>query len=357
MAYRPRTKLKLARKAAQQFAAEVDGNKPLAAQAGDRKVLTPPEFSYFEPWSVQFLEFSREGPRAASIEGIEDERADTIRKAVVTMPVGDVEVLSNAWQSVYYVARVASEKETGDQFRDKFVQSIVDDEAPFGAPSKLVFARPEPRAWTLECLDRSRLDAAVSALRDAAAVSVRVGSRGVRAELPTGSKGTAVLAAPRIAGWTCNGRPAENHLGLVAVPLDGRTTTVTCTFRPPGLVAGLGLGGAGLAGLALITVLPARAARRKAPSSRFSCTVSLGNSRRPSGTIAMPRSTISSVLRRVRSCAVPSMSATMRPALGRTSPMMHFIKVLLPLPLVPSSTTVSPPPTATETSSSTRTAP
>jgi hypothetical protein len=37
--------------------------------------------------------------------------------------------------------------------------------------------------------------------------------------------------------------------------------------------------------------------------------------------------------------------------------MMHFMSVDLPLPLVPSSTTVSPPPTLTETSSITRTAP
>ena len=38
-------------------------------------------------------------------------------------------------------------------------------------------------------------------------------------------------------------------------------------------------------------------------------------------------------------------------------PMMHFMSVLLPLPLVPSSTTVSPGATLSETSSITRTAP
>src|SRR5712691_7340604 len=101
----------------------------------------------------------------------------------------------------------------------------------------------------------------------------------------------------------------------------------------------------------------ARAMRRKAPSKRFSSTVSLGNSRRPSGTSAMPRSTIASVLRPTRSCCLPSISAKMLPALGRTMPMMHFMSVLLPLPLVPSSTTVSPELTLSDTSSSTRTAP
>ena len=58
-----------------------------------------------------------------------------------------------------------------------------------------------------------------------------------------------------------------------------------------------------------------------------------------------------------RSCFSPSISATMRPAAGRTMPMTHFISVLLPLPLVPSSATVSPALTVIETSSITRTAP
>src|SRR4029078_9427467 len=53
----------------------------------------------------------------------------------------------------------------------------------------------------------------------------------------------------------------------------------------------------------------------------------------------------------------PSISAMIEPWLGRTMPMMHFISVDLPLPLVPSSTTVSPPPMVSDTSSITRTAP
>src|SRR5579885_1091106 len=71
----------------------------------------------------------------------------------------------------------------------------------------------------------------------------------------------------------------------------------------------------------------------------------------------MPSSTISSVVLLVRSCVTPSISATMLPAVGRSMPIMHFMSVLLPLPLVPSSTTVSPPRTSSETSSSTRTEP
>src|ERR1700758_4270618 len=54
---------------------------------------------------------------------------------------------------------------------------------------------------------------------------------------------------------------------------------------------------------------------------------------------------------------MPSISATIVPSVGRTMPMMHFISVDLPLPFVPSKTTVSPPGTLRETSSMTRTEP
>ncbi|MER5929670.1 YfhO family protein [Streptomyces sp. NPDC002054] len=131
-----------------------------------------------------------------------------------------------------------------------------------GAASAVVFDRKPPRRWTLGCLDRSRLDAAVARLRATAATSVQVGSRGVRAELPAGTAAgsVAVLAAPRIAGWTCNGRPAGRHLGLVSVPLDGRTAEITCTFRPPGLVAGLSAGAAGLLVLGAVALRVRRGA-------------------------------------------------------------------------------------------------
>ncbi|MFE6838879.1 YfhO family protein [Streptomyces sp. NPDC057705] len=126
-----------------------------------------------------------------------------------------------------------------------------------GASSALVFDAAPPPRWTLSCLDRARLDTAVAGLRATAATSLRVGSSQIRAELPAGATGTAVLSVPAIAGWTCNGRPAAAHLGLVALPLDGRTTTLSCSFRPPGL-----LPGAAAAGLALV-VLAGLAVRRR----------------------------------------------------------------------------------------------
>ncbi|MEU9165640.1 YfhO family protein [Streptomyces sp. NPDC048424] len=126
-----------------------------------------------------------------------------------------------------------------------------------GASSALVFDAAPPARWTLSCLDRARLDTAVGVLRATAATSLHVGSSRIRAELPAGATGTAVLSVPAIAGWTCNGRPAAAHLGLVALPLDGRTTTLSCSFRPPGLVPG-----AAAAGLALV-VLTALVLRRR----------------------------------------------------------------------------------------------
>ncbi|MFB7469059.1 YfhO family protein [Streptomyces sp. NPDC056224] len=123
-----------------------------------------------------------------------------------------------------------------------------------GESSPLVFDRAAPARWTLSCLDRGRLAEAVDRLRATAATSVTVGSSRVRATLPPGSTGTAVLSVPAIAGWTCNGRPASAHLGLVALPLEPGTTRLDCAFRPPGLLPGAVVGALALAvvpGLAL----------------------------------------------------------------------------------------------------------
>ncbi|MFJ3833143.1 YfhO family protein [Streptomyces sp. NPDC090046] len=126
-----------------------------------------------------------------------------------------------------------------------------------GASSALVFDAAPPPRWTLSCLDRQRLDAAVAALRATAATSVRVGPSGILAGLPEGVTGTAVLSVPAIAGWTCNGRPASAHLGLVALPLSPGTGQLSCTFRPPGLLRGLAALAGGL-GVLLAVALHGR---------------------------------------------------------------------------------------------------
>jgi uncharacterized membrane protein YfhO len=117
------------------------------------------------------------------------------------------------------------------------------------------------------CLDTARLHTAVARLKATGATHVTVSDATVRAQLPPGSRGIAVLAAPRIAGWRCatgdaDAVPAKDHLGLVAVPLDGSSATVTCTFHPPGLRLGTTVGAASLLILTLLGALTAVRRRR-----------------------------------------------------------------------------------------------
>ncbi|MER6098150.1 YfhO family protein [Streptomyces sp. NPDC001728] len=116
------------------------------------------------------------------------------------------------------------------------------------------------------CLVPDRLETAVRQLTDAGAARVRATGHTVTAELPPGSTGTAVLAVPRISGWSCAAgdaepRPARAYGGLVAVPLDGRASTVTCSFRPPGLRLGGAVGAAALLALLATGILHRRARR------------------------------------------------------------------------------------------------
>ncbi|TVZ92121.1 YfhO family protein [Streptomyces sp. BK340] len=124
------------------------------------------------------------------------------------------------------------------------------------------------------CLDTARLRAAAARLTAAGATEVTVSDGTIRARLPAGSKGIAVVAAPRIAGWRCAtgggaARPAGEYHGLIAVPLAGTaatTTSLTCTFHPPGLRLGTAVGGASVLTLALLGTLTAvRRRRAQAP--------------------------------------------------------------------------------------------
>ncbi|WP_395360964.1 YfhO family protein [Streptomyces sp. YH02] len=123
-----------------------------------------------------------------------------------------------------------------------------------------------PRGGTAEigCLDHDRLRTAVDGLRAWAATRVDIRSDGLTATLPPGATGTAVVAAPRIAGWRCEGGKAGSYGGLLAIDVRPGTTTVTCDFRPPGLRAGLAAGAAGALLLAASLWLGARARRRSA---------------------------------------------------------------------------------------------
>ncbi|NUP39863.1 MAG: YfhO family protein, partial [Streptomyces sp.] len=123
------------------------------------------------------------------------------------------------------------------------------------------------------CLVRSRLDGAVRQLTATGATDVRVDGHHLSATLPAGSTGTAVVAVPRIEGWRCaaggaSAKPAHKYLGLIAVPLDGRATSIDCTFQPPGLKAGGAVGAAALAGLVATGLWYRRVNRRdRAPGA------------------------------------------------------------------------------------------
>ncbi|MDV5148863.1 YfhO family protein [Streptomyces sp. SBC-4] len=116
------------------------------------------------------------------------------------------------------------------------------------------------------CLVRERLDSAVRGLTVTGATRVSAGGHSVTAELPPGSTGVAVLAVPRVSGWRCaagaaEAAPARAYQGLVAVPLDGRATAVSCSFRPPGLRLGGAVGAAALLALAATALLRRRSRR------------------------------------------------------------------------------------------------
>ncbi|MBV7696100.1 YfhO family protein [Streptomyces sp. TRM70350] len=124
------------------------------------------------------------------------------------------------------------------------------------------------------CLDTARLRTAAEQLTATGATRVTVSDGGeIRAELPPGSRGTAVVAAPRIAGWRCAtgdapAVPAQQYYGLIAVPLNGSAATLTCTFHPPGLRLGAAVGGASLLtlfALAALTAVRDRRLRRRTP--------------------------------------------------------------------------------------------
>ncbi|WP_317447803.1 YfhO family protein [Streptomyces collinus] len=119
------------------------------------------------------------------------------------------------------------------------------------------------------CLDTARLRAAAARLRATGATAVTVSDGTLRAELPAGSRGVAVVAAPRIAGWRCAtgdgpARPAGEYHGLLAVPLPDTptSTSLTCTFHPPGLKLGTAVAAASLLTLALLTTVTATRRRR-----------------------------------------------------------------------------------------------
>lgn len=107
------------------------------------------------------------------------------------------------------------------------------------------------------CLDRSKVQSAVTALTATGATKVTVDGSSINAVLPKGSTGTAVISTAASDGWQCSQqggsmREPDNLYGLLAVPLKAGSTRISCSYTPPGLFAGLA--GGGLAAACLVAV-------------------------------------------------------------------------------------------------------
>ncbi|MEU8227922.1 YfhO family protein [Kribbella sp. NPDC048915] len=129
-----------------------------------------------------------------------------------------------------------------------------------------------PPRYAIGCLDQSALDTAITRLRATGATDVEAGGHSLRATLPAGSTGWAVVGVPKIDGWSCRvdggqRQVPRNFGGLMAVPLADGADRVDCTFVPPGLRRGLAVGAA--AALATLGIVLIGAVRRRTTTRRL----------------------------------------------------------------------------------------
>ena len=106
-----------------------------------------------------------------------------------------------------------------------------------------------PPSGAVGCLDQQALAKVIRRLQASGATHVEAGGHSIRATLPPGSKGYAVVSVPRVSGWQCSAgdgkaQTPRDYGGLVAVPLTGTADRIDCTFTPPGLRRGLAIGAA-----------------------------------------------------------------------------------------------------------------
>jgi hypothetical protein len=107
------------------------------------------------------------------------------------------------------------------------------------------------------CLD----PAVLGALTAEPAPEIRLAGTSIEVTWPEPSDQTAVVSVPAYAGWQCatDGSPAQvsSLHGLISVPLDG-ARGLTCDYRQPGLLPGLGVTAAALLALAALALLGRR---------------------------------------------------------------------------------------------------
>ncbi|MFD9205330.1 YfhO family protein [Streptomyces sioyaensis] len=123
------------------------------------------------------------------------------------------------------------------------------------------------------CLSRRGLTAAVAALRARGPVELTAGGHRLTARLRPGSRGSAVLAMPAVAGWGCavDGGPRRaprSFAGLLAVPLRSGASRLSCSYEPPGLRTGLAASAAAALALAAVATAGAVRGRRRGTPPR-----------------------------------------------------------------------------------------
>lgn len=99
----------------------------------------------------------------------------------------------------------------------------------------------------IACLDKTKLNRTVSHLQKTGATNVQASKHSITATLPKGSTGSALISIPNSSGWMCSREDGEafrpkSYFGLIRVPLQKDTSTLSCSYTPPGLRTGLLLG-------------------------------------------------------------------------------------------------------------------
>ncbi|MET9324175.1 YfhO family protein [Streptomyces sp. NPDC003038] len=118
------------------------------------------------------------------------------------------------------------------------------------------------------CLDRTALDRAVRHMQATGPQRVSASGHGIDAVFKPGTKGTAVVSVPATPGWRCSVDGARATTprtlgGLIAVHLGDGASSLSCTFRPPGLRLGLTASAAATAALLLVAGGGALGAHRR----------------------------------------------------------------------------------------------
>ncbi|MFB6719480.1 YfhO family protein [Kribbella sp. NPDC056345] len=104
------------------------------------------------------------------------------------------------------------------------------------------------------CLDRVKLDQAITRLEQSQPAAVQVGGHSINVRLTPGTQARVVMGVVPTPGWRCqlDGQAARKPTqvgGLMAIAVGPQTTEVACTYRPAGLRLGLLVGAAGLLSL------------------------------------------------------------------------------------------------------------